>query len=211
VPEPLSWSVAEREARRIHDSFDPRLRELAELKQTKARNTVLIGDAIEGWLANKKADNARPETLESYNNSLRHMSDYFAKNGVHHLHEITAPGLARWKTTWSDRTSSKKKRQIHTRAFFRFCVEGMRWLEVNPSTGLTKIIGKEEVPTIPFGRAQYEAIIDATYIYDDALTTYNKSSQCKECGLRLRALIQTMRWGGLAIRDAAMLQRSKAW
>jgi len=206
----IYWKVAEQEAQKIRDSFDPVKRELDELRKTKARDIVLIEDAIDGWLANKKADNARSETLESYSNSLRHMRDYFANNRIYHLHDITPAGLAGWKTTWPDKAiSSKKKRRIHAKAFFRFSIDAMHWLADDPSTGLTKIIGKEEVPTIPFERDQYAAVIDATYVYDESLTAYNKESQCHECGRRLRAFIQTMRWGGLGVRDAALLQRSR--
>jgi integrase/recombinase XerD len=203
-----SWNVAEREAQRVCDSFDPVKRELAELKQTKERNTVLIEDAIERWLANKKADNAKLETLESYRCSLRHMRDHFSARRVLHLHQITAPGLADWKATWPDKAvSSKKKRRVHAKSFFRFCVDIMHWLEVDPSTGLTKIIGKEEVPTIPFERDQYEAIIDATYLYDQSIRAANSGES--SAGTRLRVFIQVMRWSGLAIQDTATLQRSR--
>jgi integrase/recombinase XerD len=202
----IYWKVAEREGQRIRDSFDPDKRELAELKQKKERNTVLIEDAIERWLANKKADNAKPETLESYGSSLRHMRDHFTSRRALHLHEIAAPELANWKTTWPDKAvSSKKKRRVHAKSFFRFCVT-MHWLEIDPSSGLTKIIGKDEVPTIPFERDQYKAIIDATYLYDQSIRAANSGEQ--SAGTRLRTFIQVMRWSGLAIQDTATLQRS---
>jgi integrase len=62
--------------------------------------------------------------------------------------------------------------------------------------------------TLPFTREQYAAILDATYIYDQSLQTVNRA-EVSDQAVRLRTLIQTMRWSGMAIRDTVTLRRDR--
>jgi site-specific recombinase XerD len=204
-----SWTQARIEAQRIRDRYDPNLRRIAELERKKETTTVLIEDAIEKWLSDKRKNNVRSSTIEAYGGSLRQFLGFATGLGVHHLHEVTPTHVTDWKVVWPDKAiSSMRKKRTHTLNFFRFCVENQRWLEPrdNPAMALTRISGQEKVSAVPFMADQYSALLDATYIYDNSLRTRNRL-ECQDGGARLRALIQLMRWSGLAIRDAATLER----
>jgi integrase len=109
---------------------------------------------------------------------------------------------------WPDKKKSaigKKRRQV--RAFFKFCVE-QQWLEKNPADGLSKPVGQDSPQTLPFTREQYASILDATYIYDQSFRTHNRAEVSHQA-VRLRTLIQVMRWSGMAIRDTITLRRDQ--
>jgi integrase len=63
----------------------------------------------------------------------------------------------------------------------------------------------DEKPTGYFPPAEFDSIIDATYIYRGSRWGENDA----RFGERLRALTLLMRWSGLAIRDAVTLRRDR--
>jgi integrase/recombinase XerD len=204
----VSWATAENVAQKIRDAYDPKLFRIAELEKKKESTTVLIEDAIEKWLNDKRKNNARSATIESYSGSLKPFIAFARSQSVKYLHEITPTHLTDWKAVWPDEAiSSRRKKQSQTCNLFNFCVN-QKWIEPrdNPAMALTKIIGQDKVSAVPFMTDQYDALLDATYIYDNSLRTVNQL-ECQDAGARLRALIQLMRWSGLAIRDAATLER----
>jgi integrase/recombinase XerD len=198
-----SWTVAETKAQHLRDQQDPTKRELAQLKQVKQRNTVLLAGAMEKWLGSK------PESAEgtvlSYAHTIRGMRDWLAAQGVFYLHEVTEAHLADLMAThWSALgPGTKMTRRAHIRIFFRYCWYTMKWLprDQDPSCAIPVYKNRHGMPTVPFERSQYEAILAATY-------EYGKRRACPDDGVRLRALVQLMRWSGLAIRDAVTLHRS---
>lgn len=201
-----SWTDAERRAQKFRDSFDPVKRELAELKLQKRRQGIEAG--LDLWIADKKSNKAAPETLDSFRTLQKQLLKFTRSRGIFHLHEVSTGLLTEWKGGWPDKKKSsmwKKRRQV--RAFFNFCV-AQGWLEKNPAEGLSKPIGLDSPSTLPFSRIQYAAILDATYVYDQSLKTVNRS-EVSDQAVRLRTLIQTMRWSGMAIRDTVTLRRDR--
>jgi integrase len=195
------WSVAEQKAQEMRDSHDPVKRELAELKQTKKRNTVLIEDAIQKFLASKPK--VEQSTLRGLRSSLFPMRDFLATRSVFYLHEISPEHLADWThAEWGDiEPGTIRFKRIKVRSFFLYCIRNMKWLtsDQDPTSGLLESPGRKGIiQVVPFDRDQYAAILAATYKYGNI-----------ETGARLRALIQLMRWSGLAIRDAVTLRRSR--
>jgi integrase/recombinase XerD len=206
-----SWTTAEIEAQRIRDAYDPKLARIAELEKKREATNVLIEDAIKAFVADKEKNNIRPSTIRSSRNPLDSFLAFAKTRNVNCLSEITPAHLSDWKILWKDKTiSSMKKKRAQMRTFFRFCVEVQKWIDPhdNPITGLTAIKGQSHVAAVPFMADQYQAILDATYRLEDSLRTVNRI-ECAGSGARLRALIQLMRWSGLAIRDAATLERPR--
>jgi integrase/recombinase XerD len=204
-----SEAEAKKLAREYGDRLDPEKQRIAELEREREYESVLLEDAIEKYLQTCRDNNLAPETLEAYANSLYQLRDFAHAHNRVTLRDVKPDTIIDWKAIWPDRTKlSKQKKSSHTRTFFRFCCEQMHWLDINenPALALTPIKGKGEVPAVPFYEDQYNAILDATYIYDNSLRTWNKA-ECKDAGTRLRALIQLQRWSGLAIRDALTLAR----
>jgi integrase/recombinase XerD len=204
-----SWVQAEIEAQKVRDLYDPKLLRIAELERKREATSVLIEDAIGKWLADKRKNNARSSTIEAYSGSLNQFHTFAASRKVSYLHEITPTLLTDWKAVWPDQAiASMRKKRSHTLNFFRFCVDNQKWVDPldNPAMSLTRIIGENRISAVPFMTDQYDALLDATYIYDNSLRTVNRL-ECRDGGARLRALIQLMRWSGLSIRDAATLER----
>jgi integrase/recombinase XerD len=202
-----SWSDAEDKARRIRDAADPVKRELEELKNKQARQWQGIEDALDLWIADKESNKAAPETLDTFRTLRKQLLDFVRGRAVY-LHEVSTSTLTEWKALWPDRRKSSiaKKRRM-ARAFFNFCVS-QGWLEKSPAEGLSKPSGLDSPSTLPFSRAQYAAILDATYIYDQSLRTLNRA-EVSDQAVRLRTLIQVMRWSGMAIRDTVTLRRDR--
>jgi integrase/recombinase XerD len=108
------------------------------------------------------------------------------------------------------------KKRDNTIAFFEHCI-AQRWIKStldkdrgNPARGLTRIVGRKDssIPTLPFTPAQFESVLRACSTYDLSLETVNKM-QVRNKGKRLHALCNLMRWSGLAITDAVILQRAR--
>jgi len=207
-----SWTRAEDEAQKIRDSFDPLKRELAALRKEQdkknSRKEVTLEDAFKQWMEDAVSNGSQPETMDGSKTLKKQITEFMATKGVSYVAKVDTSLLTQWKATWKERkTSAKGKKRGQAIRFFDFCV-GQGWLDENPAKGLTEPIGEDSLPTLPLPRELYDAIIDATYIYDNSLRNRNKVAN-SPLGTRLRVFIQTMRWSGLAIRDTALLARDR--
>src|SRR5260370_6140424 len=88
-------------------------------------------------------------------------------------------------------------------SFFAFCISS-DWTGRNPMNGLKKPKAPDMAPTNYFTRTDFKCIVNATYRYE-----YGGGNDCHYRGERLRALVLLMRWSGLAIKDAVMLERNR--
>jgi site-specific recombinase XerD len=208
----VHWGVAEQEAQKIRDSYNPDKARIAELEAKQQRNTVTLEDAIEVWLNHKRADQVKESSVQTYRWTLRQFMDFAHANSTTHVHEVSAPLVTNWKnrTATKEHLSSQRKKRGHLRDFFRFCVETQKWIEPgeNPATALTKIRGRDDVSAVPFSPEQYDAVLAATHKYGAALNSVNRK-ECENSEVRLRTFIETMRWSGLAIIDTALLAKSQ--
>jgi integrase/recombinase XerD len=209
-----SWEQAERRARSIDDGD-----ELSKVRNEETRVTVAA--AVEAYLQSAKdsgvsedtlakktrtfkqlaseAPNAKVHTKGRYSPSLLYWCE---EHGYKYLEQLTTRELTVWRSTWRMKSLAKFKRQAMVCGFFFFCGR-QGWIEQNPMLGVGAVKVTES-PTDYFTREEFEAIIDATYLYQG--TRHGGNDQFGE---RLRALIRLMRWSGLAIRDAVTLQRSR--
>jgi integrase/recombinase XerD len=168
---------------------------------TIAAQTLDATQTIQKFLASKPK--VEQSTLRGLRSSLFPMRDFLATRSVFYLHEISPEHLADWTNAeWGDiEPGTIRFKRIKVRSFFLYCIRNMKWLTIDqdPTSGLLESPGREGiVQVVPFDRAQYAAILAATY-----------KQRNIETGARLRALIQLMRWSGLAIQDAVTLRRSR--
>jgi len=211
-----SWQRAEIERNKILDSYNPLKRRVAELERKHEYESVLISDAIKKYLDWKRADGVAESTLQDYGSSVGQMEKFMHNHGIVELRAITRELMIEWKAKWADkRMRSRHKKAVHIRALFRFCCVTQRWMDQNDNPGdalLTsrartrKAKAEEVVPAIPFYEDQFEALLEAASNYDLKPRTGAKRICTAK---RLHALIQLMRWSGLAILDAVNLQRSR--
>ena len=76
--------------------------------------------------------------------------------------------------------------------FTRYCLK-MRWIPIDPADELDSITPDDHV-TLPLTGGRYEAVIAATYRYDEEMRPDDRF------GAELRAIIGLMRWSGLRHR-----------
>lgn len=200
-----NWQAqAEAEAKRLMEERDPKNRKIAELTRQRDYESILITKATKDYIQDCVDRELDPETMEGYECALEHMTKYMHGIGIFELGKIMPDNMKKFRSTWPKlgivEKSSKNKTQRQIKTFFKYCCEQVKSIPLteNPALALTCIKGEEKVPAIAFYDDQFQAIIDATYIYED-------SNRFRHAALRLRALILLMRWSGLAIRDALTL------
>ena len=156
--------------------------------------TVL--DAVTKHIDNKKSEHLNEDTIKRLELIFKkNLVDWCNQNGIHFLVHLTPTKLQEWRKTWPDNALSASKKQQRVRGFFYFC-HNNGWITSNPARALSKIqVPRREPPY--FSTSDLNKIVDATYIY-------GKTAVEKQ---RIRAFVNLMRWSGLAIRDAIVLER----
>jgi integrase len=101
---------------------------------------------------------------------------------------------ATWPDFYPSSTTRAKVRE-RVRSFLRYCFEA-QWIARIPALPKIKI---DEPPTLPLTAAEYTRLLDTVYgtVADPAQRD------------KVHALLQLMRWSGLAIRDALTLKRGE--
>ena len=165
--------------------------------------SVTIGQAVESFLASKRAENLRESTLAKLETIFKkQLVTWSKKAGLVDLPEIRVRDLEAFRATWTDGPLARKKKQERIVGFFYYCAR-MGWISQNPARLLGRIKATEP-PTDYFPKEEFDRIVDATYVYQPKGWT-----ECRNQPTRLRVLIWLMRWSGLAIRDAVTLERSR--
>jgi integrase/recombinase XerD len=119
------------------------------------------------------------------------------------LRELTTPNLVKFRATWGNGPNTTRRKHERLIGFFEFCISN-DWLDKNPALKMKKAEEKR-VPTDYFTSEEFHRIVDATYAYGD----WRGGRDFHYRPERMRALILLMRWSGLAIRDAVVLERDK--
>jgi integrase/recombinase XerD len=194
-----SWERAEKTARGME--------ERAASRDRKAEQRVTIKEAVEAFLEDERSRHlAKTTTRQTKTLLQQQFLAWTAQQGLRFLSELTAPVLAKFRTTWVDAgNNANTSRRKHQRlsGFMWFCVRN-EWAEKNPARFL-KPIRVKQIPTDYFTREEFKRIVDATYAYGE----WQGGRDFHHRAEKLRALILLMRWSGLAIRDAVTLERER--
>ena len=130
---------------------------------------------------------------------------------------LTRELLIDYRATWDELYPSSNTRQMvraRLENFLRFCYDS-KWLERVPRLSA---IQADEAPTLPLSAKEYQKLLttipktfsDVVHITkSDKMPEHTRASVIKKRAGRIRALIQLMRYSGLAIRDAVTLERSE--
>jgi integrase/recombinase XerD len=177
-----------------------------QLQSPKGRAPLAVDEAVRTYLEDAKARNLREATLTKLKTIFEiQLAEFCKVKGFQFLTQIADVNVMRdFRATWKDAPLSRSKKQSRIVGFFYFC-DRSGWIQKNPVTNRT--LGRirvEQKPTDYFQPAEFDAIIDATYIYRG-----DRWENDTTAGTRLRALTLLMRWTGLRIRDAATLERAR--
>ena len=200
-----SWKEAEEVKRQLQDQLAGRTPE------TRAVDNVRpVSEAVAVFITDKKVQGVTPGVIKKYKLELARLSQFCERKGVYTVQAITRELLTEFCATWetfypSSITRSKVRERV--RGFLRYCYEA-KWLERIPPLPKIKV---DEPPTMPLTADEYKRLLDALYAANPRRWDGKTSTRgiTKERRAWLHALIQLMRWSGLAIQDAVTLERSE--
>lgn len=199
-----SWESAEEIKRQLQDELAGRIPE-----QRPEDNIRTVSEAVSLFITDKKVQGISDGVVSRYKSELGRFQSYCEKENVFTVPRITRELLTGYAATWEHHYPSSNTRasvRERLRSFLRYCFE-CRWLDRIPAVPKVEA---DEPPTLPLTDAEYKrvlATIDSVrpLRFDAKGVTRLLSPETKT---RLRALIQLMRWSGLAIQDAVKIPRA---
>ena len=181
-----SWTEAEEVKRRLDD-------ELAGRTPTtdKPETRMTVAEAVRVFMQAKRNDGLEPPTIQKLQKTCDRIRDFAENGGVFVLENVSLMHLTTWPwDRYLNTTHSLRTNQERVKSFFRY-FHNAGVIARNPAAAWKRIAGKVEQAS-GFTAKEYEKIVKAA-----------------EGDPKLHALIQLMRFGGLAIIDAAYLERSQ--
>ena len=192
-----SWTEAEDVKRRLEDH-------LAGRAPATLYNAVPLGTAVGVFRADKENQGLTRDVLNKYERELTRLEGFAAKNDVFTVQGLTRELLISYQADWPVLYPSSNTRssvQARLKNFLRFCYDS-KYLDRVPRLSSIKV---DEPPTLPLTAKEYAHLL-ATI--PDTFTGHHCFAPDKP--RKVRAFVQLMRWSGLAISDAASLQRSES-
>ena len=191
-----TWEQAEARARELEEAARP--------GAPKPAPAISITEAVGAYRADEAGRCLAKSTINQSKTLLEvHLRAWANDVGLTQLKELTTPNLIKFRATWGNGPNTTRRKHERLIGFFEFCITN-EWLEKNPAAKMKKVEEKR-VPTDYFTREEFHRILDATYAYAD----WRGGRDFHYRPERMRALILLMRWSGLAIRDAVVLERDK--
>jgi integrase/recombinase XerD len=169
------------------------------------RSRVPINKAVEAYLKDAVSRNVAEATLDKLETIFdKQFLTWTQAQGFEYIDEIDLDALLNFRSTWKDGALAKQKKQSRVIGFFWACVR-RRYLIENPALGLGRI-KVVQIPTDYFPPDEFQRILDAACAYGDPRGGY---IPIEDTRTRLRTLTLLMRWSGLRIRDAILLERHR--
>lgn len=193
-----TWSIAEDRRRDVEARFaggDPA--RPVEVIKLEARSVPTIERAVELFLSDKRSQGLDIAVMKKYERELGRFSWFMVKRSRDFPREIRLEDLTEFRATWKaayPSSTTRAKVQERLRAFLRYCYES----ELIDRVPKLSPIRVDEAPTLPLSEVQYAKLLK---VVPDEFPTPKAS--------RVHALIQLMRYSGLAIRDAVTLERNE--
>ena len=200
-----SWEEAEEIRRQLQDQLAGRTPE------TRAADNVrAVSEAVGIFIKDKNVQGVTAGVIKKYTLELERLSQYCERQGVYTVQGITRELLTGFCGTWetlypSSCTRSKVRERVS--GFLNYCFEA-QWIPRKPPLPRINV---DSSPTMPLTAEEYTRLLDALYVATPRRWDGKRSTQGLTPAMRARlhALLQLMRWSGLAIRDAVTLERAK--
>jgi integrase/recombinase XerD len=206
-----SWTGAEEVKRRLEDELTGR----APARED-AHGPLQISDAVDVFMKAKRNDGLEPPTLQKLQKVCDRIRDFGEAEGVYTLEGITLIHLTTWPwDRYFKTTHSLRSNQERVKSFFRY-FHNAGVIPKNPAAAWQRVKGKTEQVS-GFTPAEFERILAAipnvqrkqTYSGKERKNRVVMLKGTKDLQQKLRALVLVMRYAGLAIIDAACLERSQ--
>src|SRR5215469_10364593 len=188
-----SWAEAEDKKREIEDQLSGRVPEVKPEQEQRDLQTC-----IDIFLQDKRNQGITEKVIGKYTRELARLRSYCEQQRVYTVQGISRELLTGFCATWLDvypSSYTRAKVRERVRSFLRYGFEA-QWIARIPALPKIKVA---EPPTMPLTTAEYTRLLDAVYG-----TVADPDQRAK-----VHALLQLMRWSGLAIRDALTLKRGE--
>src|SRR5258708_79472 len=189
-----TWAQAEANKRLLEAKFSGKS-PVDDVRLKDSRKT--IADAVQLFIKDRHNEGRGPDVIKKYERELERLEKFMERGGKFFPSEIEADDLTEFISGWTVRyPSSVTRNRVLTRlrAFLKYC-HNRKWSDRIPQTVAIKPAKSQTVPLEP---AQYSKLLE----------TIPKVFEGERAN-RTHALIQLMRWSGLAIRDAVTLERDE--
>lgn len=183
-----SWGEAETVKRNLEDQLAGRV------PSAPISNARTIRSAYDSFLVKKEVKGIADGTQQKYKSQLLRFVTFCEGRGVFTLEALDTLLLTDYKATWPKLYPSSHTRhvvQLRLRVFLNYCHDA-GWLTRLPKLDTIKV---DEPPTLPLTPKEYERLLAAVPVEFTNGTAG-----------RVRAVIQLMRWSGLAVQDASCLR-----
>lgn len=164
---------------------------------------VTLAYVWDSLIADLEARELSGGTVRKYRLLRRQMEAYATELGLTRLSDFDLDALDRFRRTWKESALTALKKLERLRKFFRFAVD-RDWLQKNPAARLSNP-RVESRPTMPLSDAEMTKLLAAC----DAAVIKATSHGQKMNALRLKTLVLLMRYSGMRISDAVMLDTTK--
>jgi len=191
-----SWAEAEEQKRKLEA-------ELSGKPLPEADATQTLDYAITVFKSDKENQGLTADIRGRYARELARLQSFCEGRGVFTVQGITRELLVDYQSTWAElypSTNTRLSVQARLRNFLRFCYDS-KWLDRIPKTSRIKA---EEAPTLPLTKKEFERLLKKI---PGTFSGHHRFAPGKPA--TVRALVQLMRWSGLAIRDAVTLRRDE--
>lgn len=207
----LRWSLGGKQFRKQAgtrswtEAEDAKARLVAQLSGQpipKDKSGFPLAEAIKLFRADKDNQGVTDTVKGKYERELDRLRLFCEAQSIFTVQALTRELFIAYAATWPElypSTATRYQVQARLKHFLRFCLDS-GWLDRAPK--LTKI-RVDETPTLPLTDKEYAALLKAIP------TAFGSGSYPKDKPAKVRALVQLMRWTGLAIRDAVTLERSE--
>lgn len=170
----------------------------------RAAHTTLIVDAVALFLKeleSKRGKSLAGPTVGKYKTLLRRLVEHSASLGLNYLSELSFEILTGFKDSLPYTAADPARNAVtRLRKFFQFAVK-MSWIKENPAP-LLEMPREENVERLPFSPDEesriYRAAATMTLDVQQPITNHELQTFC-----------YLMRYSGMAIADAALLQKSE--
>ena len=194
-----SWTEAEELKRKLEDQLAGRLQPVDTSRD--------IQSCIETFLTDKRVQGVTEGVLKKYTLELDRLARYCERHGVFTIQGVERELLTGYSATWKSHYPSsytRSKVRERCRSFFRYCFEA-QWIPRVPAIPKIKV---DEPPTMPLTDAEYTRLLAAVHATKPRRWDGKRTRPLTpQTAARIHALLQLMRWSGLAIRDAVTLER----
>jgi len=190
-----SWAEAELSKDRLEAQLSGR-------PLPKDESGFLLDEAIRLFQADKVNQGVSDTVKGKYARELDRLQRFCEGRAIFTVQGLTREVLIAYAATWPElypSTMTRYQVQARTKHFLRFCHES-GWLDRVPRMTPIRV---DEAPTLPLTDKEYEKLLK------QIPKTFGQHPFAKDKTAKVRALVQLMRWTGLAIRDAVTLERGE--